>query len=389
MKKKARSILVIQDRLDLSAKLIQICKKLGDKFPNDFHLINASSVEDKEIAKYINNKAVAIIILEISSEILINGRFNLAIKLAVEFGFASIVLVGNNLNKLKLDKDLELLLLSQSGVVAGVLDYSWPDPFFFPALIGLLDFVQTKDKFRKEIESIYSNQKHELERIKDLHERLVPQRLENFKGLKILGKFWSGMGPGGEFFDSYKFGSHLFFFLSSSNSYETSSKIIIKFQAMIEKKKKISWEQVLEFLINLIKINPNIELCAFIVDMNTLMMEGVKTDGIKFISDHNQIWDNIHSDFSSKEGIEKATFSVKLKRGEKLVVISPGVLFNWNRKFGNLGFDKIIKDDLERPPKDILDDLFYKLRKNEESKFLERDASAIYFEVEKNVIVQI
>ena len=85
---------------------------------------------------------------------------------------------------------------------------------------------------------------------------------------------------------------------------------------------------------------------------------------------------------------EESSFSFNLERGERVLLSSPGLKKNWaSEPRESLVLDVVMNRELK--PLDVLDEIFFQMKKNSESGLLVNDSSAIILEVSKNVMVKV
>ena len=77
-----------------------------------------------------------------------------------------------------------------------------------------------------------------------------------------------------------------------------------------------------------------------------------------------------------------------MKRGEKIIVISPGLRKNCKDFMDGRPIIRYLSKHFEENPFEILNEIFFQLKKDKDSDFLPYDASSIIIEVNKNVLVQ-
>ena len=116
------------------------------------------------------------------------------------------VLISENFAKLdeKSKKDfLKKLCLSQK--VLGWIDRDYSSRILYPFNISLGPRTSLPCQIWKEFGvGIMEKAMAQLQRVKNLHGRIIPLRQEKLKRVKILSKYYVGKSPGGEFFDIIK-----------------------------------------------------------------------------------------------------------------------------------------------------------------------------------------
>ncbi|MCB9061961.1 MAG: hypothetical protein H6622_10600 [Halobacteriovoraceae bacterium] len=264
-------------------------------------------------------------------------------------------------------------------------------------------FFQTNEKIVDEnmvqqVEELTQYSVGQLERIKRIHEAVVPLRSEELKGLKLYSKYAAGVKSGGEFYDILKTENEIVLFVSSSSSYIVSSIILSHFEA-IKSLTHFSDEVMENFLkgvhqeISTLQFKKptekDLDLILLRFNLRTMSVDGHNFGETHFISNFNQ-----HLFLSNDlkvvpENFKKASISQMLDRGEKIIVLSPGFLKNCNDVINGMEIDDFIESIIHNEPREILTELFYQLKKDMAASFLDYDATAIVIEVDQNVIVQV
>ena len=199
---------------------------------------------------------------------------------------------------------------------------------------------------------------------------------------------------GGEFFDLFSKEDKVFMMMSATSSYLASSSILQLFtelralESFSETDEITFIEKVKEQIQTLTQsqgkeVKAQIFTC--ILDVKTLKISGHVFGNFKMIS--SDIKSNKEFSHSLDIDFEQAKFTRKIKRGERIMFCSPGFMMNWsglNPKFmiEELMTNKKIK------VLDILDEVFFQVKKDSESGFLKSDASSIIMEVQENVILE-
>ena len=238
---------------------------------------------------------------------------------------------------------------------------------------------------------------HELIRLKRAHEKKTPKRLEEIKGISFYSKYSAGESMGGEFFDMFKTPGYVFILMSSTSSYLASSSILTFFTSL-KMDENISDKTQVKFLkeikreiekINSSKDKPiDAHIITAVIDLNSYKVKGYKLGHFAFKSSLGREFPENQTVFSILDELEDGKFEIQLNRSEKLMLLSPGFESNWTA----LNSEFMAEDILTKPgikSIDILDELFFQMKKDSESGFLNKDASVILLEVDRNVMVQI
>lgn len=238
----------------------------------------------------------------------------------------------------------------------------------------------------------------ELQKVKALHEKVVPMKNDTFKGIKIISKFAAGEKAGGEFFDIVKGEQEVLLLLTNTKSYVAASIILSHFEKL-RVSNYFGKEKVCSFLtdlssellsLDLLDYSDSESLQLLVVKVN---LNKMKASGYQF--GQNGIVSSENNSFGSntfpvgKEFFDQAEFSFDLKRGERLVISSPGVRNNCGDLMDNQNYSKFVKEKLALEPRELLNEIFFQLKKGRDGDFLEFDASVIYIEVDKNAIIEI
>lgn len=249
----------------------------------------------------------------------------------------------------------------------------------------------------KELSSTMGNVEVELLRIKKVYEQKTPRRFNDIKGILAFSKYAAGENVGGEFFDIHVNQNKAFVVMSSTSSYLASSSVLQMFSSL--KSMDVLTEEVELSFIEDIKdevetINKskkkNIEMHLFtaIIDLKKHQVQGHMFGDFKVLSS-NHANNFVKSAPGLLEGeISESSFSRDLARGERLMLCSPGLYKNWQNQTPEFLIEELMLNK-EIKPLDILDEVFYQLKKDSTSGFLSRDASAIILEVQKNAMVQV
>jgi hypothetical protein len=238
----------------------------------------------------------------------------------------------------------------------------------------------------------------ELQRIKKFHEQIVPVRKKKTKGLEIVCKYAAGERSGGDFFDFVTSDQEILLLMTSTSSYVMSSLVLSHFEVWREKK-HFDDEVLKNFLtaifdeIQRLNLAPtsgqkNLHMLLARIRMKSMQFSGYIFGGHEIFSDHGHYF--LGNQYPpDRNFLEQSSFDLQLHRGEKLLILSPGIRQN----FGNLieGRDLVdfFRDQFHKRPVEILNELFFQLKKNVQGDFLKHDASAIFVGVDKNAIIQV
>ncbi len=286
------------------------------------------------------------------------------------------------------------------------IDNSFKNPFllrnFISNLISQMDeSIKLKSqviRLNNEVNEITTFLNKELLKIKKVHEQVFPQSSSGFKGLNVLSKFEAGISSGGEFFDIIKNGSKVLIMMSSCDSYLKSTSILSLFSAL--KDKKVFDDNILinfikEIESQFIQLSDvkssllNNSLLLLVLDTKRLEAAGYCFGPFQLIRSHPEMSIKGNKVNISYSSLKKASFYTKLIRGEKIFVISPGLINNWRKLKKEVSLDLFISDHLFIPGQEIINEVFYQVKKDTQDDFLDYDSSALLLEVSKNAISQV
>jgi len=249
----------------------------------------------------------------------------------------------------------------------------------------------------KELSETMGNVEVELLRIKKVYEQKTPRRFNNIKGIQAYSKYAAGESVGGEFFDIHMNQNKAFVIMSSTSSYLASSSILQMF-SQLKSSEEIS-EQIELNLIEDIKqevveLNKSkkkeisIHLFTAIIDLSKHTVSGHLFGDFKILSSNSNNSYSTKGPILLNSQVNEGEFERNLKRGERLLLCSPGFSLNWQKLNPEFIVEELmIKKSIK--PLDILDEIFYQLKKDSSSGFLSYDASAIMLEVQQNAMVQV
>lgn len=238
----------------------------------------------------------------------------------------------------------------------------------------------------------------ELQRVKKLHEKVVPLRHEKIKSINLFSKFAAGYSSGGEFFDIKKDDKQLVILVTHAQSYVASSIVLSHFE-QFQKMRDINKEKIEDFLENLIdecreldlidRDTPEaLQLDILRLDLRTFEYEGYHFGNGAYFSNGVKL-SNENKRALNENFFEEAHYQGVLERGQKLIYASPGVLQNFDDKDEKKLLEKVVEQQYSNGPREILNEIFFQLKKNNDEDFLKYDSSVIYLEVDPNAFIQV
>ncbi|WP_372654025.1 hypothetical protein [Halobacteriovorax sp.] len=293
----------------------------------------------------------------------------------------NVILVGSS-NGLRNKKVEELCNIDR--FIKGVINIDNPSylqrPWFNLLINPQIESIDSEDlnEVGQSIEKIMAAAINELQRVKEIHEKLVPIREESFKGLTATSKFGAGESSGGEFFDVITTDNEVLLLLARSRSYLVSSIIMKQFDDL-RGSTAFGDKKINEFISGL---NVEIENSKIKEEKRKLDVLFIRMDLKKM---KGRVWKSGNSELILNSNIiEENEFSIE--RGEKLIVLSSGLLDN---SPGREIVRNIAITNVNKSRRELLDEVFYNLKKEKTGMFFTHDATMIVFEVSKNAIIQI
>ncbi|GEM_PF-3937381 len=293
----------------------------------------------------------------------------------------NVVLVGNA-NCLR-NKNMEELC-NIDRFIKGVINTDDPSylqrPWFNLLINPQVESIDSDDlnEVGQSIEKIMAAAINELQRVKEIHEKLVPIREESFKGLTAASKFGAGESSGGEFFDVITTDNEVLLLLARSRSYLVSSIIMKQFDDL-RGSSAFGDNKINDFIkgLNIEIENSKVKEEKRKLDVLFIRMDLKKMKG--------RVWKSGNSELIlNSKSIEENEFSIE--RGEKLMILSSGLLDN---PPGREIVKNIAINNVNKSRRELLDEVFYTLKKEKTGMFFTHDATMIVFEVSKNAIIQI
>ncbi len=232
--------------------------------------------------------------------------------------------------------------------------------------------------FSQELDQVMRSAEVEMARARKIHEVLIPRRNDEIKGVYFSNKYAAGDGGGGEFYDLLQSGGKVFQILVSSQSYLISSSLL----GLLNKHKQNDFKPH-EFLkdageeISVIngakKKKSEVELVILELDLSKLTLKVYGEGKAEF--------------YSQRSGPLKFADSYQLEKGENLIVFSSGFLFNW-KETHKADIATFIKEKSLKK-EEILNELFFQLKMEQDTVFLKRDATVAMMEIKRHGIHQV
>ena len=323
---------------------------------------------------------------------------------SLRFKINSTILLGFNFGKPDENNNVLLkleALVKFDPLIKGIVDFSKSAIINFPIfrLINNKFSSVSKDELidvSENLNRLIEFSSKELERVKLVHEKLVPLRLDKLLSVEVTSKFGAGNSAGGDFFDIKKAGTKMLVFLCKSKSYIVSNVVMNVFEEF-SKQEKFEMNE-LEDLLKMIyletsakKIQANrkeIDILVGQFDTKNLIFEGYNFGGADVIG-QDEILVSSNELKLADDTLGTAKFEIKFQRGDKLMAISSGLRDNCDGKIEGVGYVEYLQKLFPEEAAKSFNQIFYQLKKNQSGIFLDYDTTLIHLEVSKNVIYQV
>lgn len=296
-----------------------------------------------------------------------------------------------------IDADELKKLLSHHKMIKYLLNRDWGPELHVPALTAF--FSQTKSNKTKQELAVMAKKLNKLlavgaeqaEKIKKIHKRLIKLRSEAIRPFLLTGRYAPGSASGGEFYDIFKTEQELILLITSACTFQSSSAVM---SFIAEQKTVKRGVGKLEDLKNLIvshfqkigKADALFEFFLMKIDLKNIQSE-IYSQGNFILLGNRALGDSKNFIAFDKN---KSEISFQYNRGDKIVVLSPGFQKNFKEKtIEGKNYLSFILSKMDEQTKDLLNELFFQLKRISASDFSEYDATIVALEVEINAILQL
>ncbi len=250
-------------------------------------------------------------------------------------------------------------------------------------------------KFSEEIDFLVQSAESEMLKAKRIHESVVPKRVEEFKGITLMSKYAVGSGSGSEYFDLIRGSHQSHLIIIHTSSYLASSSLMGIINKYKGENSGLNFDLFMnEAEIELQAINANkkkpvrVEMFLMTIHNLDLSCSGYSYGSFDLISrKESKRLPSVES--FRLENKAQAYFEFQLSREEKVIVFSPGFIFNWKEQLPQVSLNDFAHRGLEGENGDLLVELFFQLKKKLKDDFLSKDATAIVMEVKRHAIQKV
>jgi|GEM_PF-6960654 len=347
--------------------------------------LNSIKQEDLFIVEYVSHISFSKLL-----EMFKNESGEGACKIAVIVNVS--LLVKNDLEDFK-----SIILINK--MIVGTIDTSFKSELHLPLLRSmiadatndelLINYKNALKKIGEELGSILGSTLGDLQRASKMHEYVVPLRKVSTKGVIICGKYAVGEASGGEFFDIIHNDTDLVAVITKTKSYLASSNLISLFSKFRERN-QLDDTAISMFITNIennFKKDVTAKVQLFIIRINlvTQFMDIFMFGNGLFVSNFEQrvCGNDLPVTLQNKE---PAHFGMQLQEGNKMLLLSPGIVNHASSMFEGQNIIHYLTTQLDDMAPTFLNEIFFQLSKNKSGDFLKEDASAIFIKVDLNVI---
>lgn len=237
------------------------------------------------------------------------------------------------------------------------------------------------ESLASDMDKLYEYTKSELTRVKDLHDRLVKVRTDNFKGVTITSKFMAGEKSGGEFFDILQSDNQVLFLMAGTNNYIVSSMILAEMEVLKMSTPTTSLSSQCEHFEQMITKHA--------IDNQAELTYCLATINLKNLSATLICKGNGNYFFQGKCLPFESTVELKLKPGEKFAILSHGAVKNLAELNTKLSPEKFFANNQDKTTKDLINEFFFEVSRNKAGNFLNYDALMAMVELDQKTLYTI
>ena len=303
-------------------------------------------------------------------------------------------------------QDEEESLKDYSFQLAGIISSTASPTNFLSQINNTFRYLQMKQKLVElaqagnDLSKLTQSSEEQLEKLQEIHQKIVPLRVSDLKTIKLYSKFAAGTFPGGEFFDQSMVDSDLYVVVVSTGSYIVTSYFLTHMALLKSDHGEDGVKNYLDQIqseLNAIGIKDDDSSFVFLkIDTKTLDVDGYNFGGHQlYINSSLHVEENAYP--VSWNFSDKAKFNFKLNRKDKLAIASRGLKLN--AESNRINLDELMKSNKQNEPnngnetdqdnKHFFNEVFYQLKKNQSSKFLKYDATLVLIEVPTNAIFSV
>ena len=279
-------------------------------------------------------------------------------------------------------RELEInKFLFSSNQIKGIIDDRQGMGFIFSQLNGIKEIsdllfeIDTDNEyfedFEKRLEKVTQQTSMQLEKVKQLHKSLIPQKEIHFGPLKTICKYGAGDSMHSEFWDVTKTPEHQVTLLLSTESSKELTKVLGRTISFLDqtdyskKDLKVFYQFLKEGLLEPFSL---FLMLTAIGDINSVMV--VHGPLLTFVN-----------------GVEISSLTegelnkIQLRRRDKFFIISSGMVKNYQKDFKDNELTHKLQRDWQLPTHEFIQQVFFNSKINKAGRFHHNDCTCITLEV--------
>ncbi len=261
---------------------------------------------------------------------------------------------------------------------------------FVDNFLSQLSLLESQKSILKKLNGVIQTILGQLQRVKGIHDKMVPVRSEVVRGVSINSRFCAGTSSGGEFFDFFKSGTKLWLFSLNASSYIT----IAAFLSLID-----TWKSQNELSSQFVRQSldsarkefeglGDVSLLVLSIDLSSFKLTSFNLGQHDIFSKDKVVIARNDNTFPSKcDEYKESTY--QLTRGEQIVILSPGFYKNTGDMIDSQTSFNFLKNNWSSGT-DLIQELTFQTKKKfNDLDFLPYDQTIFTIGVDKNVIAKV
>ncbi len=272
----------------------------------------------------------------------------------------------------------------------------------FQQVFGLYRFLKNqklKESFftgkiedlSKELRSIVSLLEKEVYYSRDRYKKVRKKLEKHIGNLKFSSIYKVGLNSGSEINEIFEKDGKTYWVSFSTSTYAASADFIRELENFLNTDS--SFDDFTGKVLDLVEKNhfdaSNLKTFLLEIEQGSLNSRGYLWGDYYFLSNNKK---NIHFPKLiplEKEFLDKAQIQMSLERGEKVLLVSPGVLKNFDHVRDQDSLVRFCLSHIENGKNDLLDELMIELKMKFNDDFFENDSFLTYMEVSSNAILAV
>ncbi len=252
-------------------------------------------------------------------------------------------------------------------------------------------FSNKIESLSSELKSVVGLLEKEVYFSRDRYKQVRKKLEKSIGNLKFSSIYKVGLNSGSEINEIFEKNGKTYWTSFSTSTYSASADFIRELEQFLGNDE--NFDQFTERVIDIVEKNhfdsSNLKTFLLEIDQGRLRAKGFLWGDYYLLSNEKK---NIHFPKMiplEKEFIDQARVSLQLEREEKLLLISPGVLKNFDHVRDQDSLVKFCLSHIEKGQEDLLDELMIELKMKYNDDFFENDSFLTYMEVSPNAILAV